>query len=135
LDFQTDYEVHEILLIALFFIFLILNILDVFSTVVGIAVHGFVELNPFGAYLILKMGLIPAMLVLKTIYLVLIGGSIYLVLRETPGSFLDDNILVGGMALINILGLFVLSNNFGLLGWPFPFHYHFQHYLFFLRPS
>ncbi len=129
MNFQESYEIHEIILIALFFIFLILNILDVFSTVVGIAVHGFIELNPFGAYLIAKIGLIPAMLVLKTIYLVLIGGSIYLVLRETPGSFLDDNILVGGMTLINILGLFVLSNNFGLLGWPFPFHFLFHSYL------
>jgi uncharacterized membrane protein len=128
MDFSEDYAIHEIVLVALFFAFLVLNILDVFSTLVGIALHGFVELNPFGAYLIEKMGLLPAMITLKTIYLLLIGASIFLVLRETTSSFLDDNILVGGMALINLLGLLVLSNNFGILGWPFPFHYYFHHF-------
>ncbi|MDG7000807.1 MAG: hypothetical protein JRN15_17070 [Nitrososphaerota archaeon] len=125
MDFQTDYEVHEIALIAFFFVFLNLNILDVFSTVVGIALHGFVELNPVGSYFISRVGLLPAMLVLKSLFLSLISASIYLVLKETPSSFLDDDVLLGGMTFLNVLGLFVLSNNFGLLGWPFFFQFRF----------
>ena len=131
----NSFEDHEILLATLFVIFLILNILDVFSTVVGVVLHGFVELNPFGAFLIARIGLLPAMLVLKGLFVTLIGVSIYLVLQESPSSFLDDDVLAVGMTVLNIVGFFVLSNNFGLLGWPFPFHVYFQHYLFFLHPS
>lgn len=116
---------HEVALFALFIFFLILNILDVFSTFVGIAARGFIELNPVGSYLIARVGVVPAMVVLKGLFLTLIGASIALVLRDTPSSFLDDDILLGGMTFLNILGLFVLSNNFGLLGWPFFFQFRF----------
>jgi uncharacterized membrane protein len=122
LDRQLD---HELALFVLFVVFLILNILDVFSTLVGIAMHGFIELNPVGAYLISKIGLLPAMIVQKSLFISLIGASIALVVKETPSSFLDDDVLLGGMAFLNVLGLFVLSNNFGLLGWPFFFQFRF----------
>ncbi len=132
---MDDYEAHEIVLIALFAVFFILNVLDAFSTFVGIFYHGFLELNPIGAYLISKIGIIWAMVLLKSFFLAIIGITIWLGLRETPFSFLDADILPGGLVLLNALGFFVLSNNFGLLGWPFPFHYYFSHYLFLFRPS
>ena len=120
-----SYEAHEIALIGLFAVFFALNILDAFSTFVGIFYHGFIELNPVGAYLIAKIGVIPAMLALKSFFLAIIGATIYFVLKETPFSFLDDDILTGGLVFLNALGFFVLSNNFGLLGWPFFFQFRF----------
>ena len=120
-----SYEAHEIALIVLFVVFFALNVLDVFSTFLGIFYHGFIELNPVGAYAIAHIGLVPALLLLKSLFLVIIGITIVVVLRETPFSFLDDDVLVGGLVLLNALGFFVLSNNFGLLGWPFFFQFRF----------
>ena len=120
-----SYEAHEIALIGLFVVFFALNILDAFSTFVGIFYRGFVELNPIGSYLIAMIGVVPAMLALKSFFLAIIGATIYFVLKETPFSFLDDDILTGGLIFLNALGFLVLSNNFGLLGWPFFFQFRF----------
>lgn len=120
-----SYEKHEIVLIGLFLVFFALNILDAFSTFVGIFYYGFIELNPIGAFLIAKTGLLLAMIVLKSSFLAIIGVTIYFVLKETPFSFLDDDILTAGLVFLNALGFFVLSNNFGLLGWPFFFQFRF----------
>jgi len=122
---MDDYQAHEVALIALFAVFFALNILDILSTFLGIFYHGFIELNPIGAYAISQVGLVPALLLLKSFFLVIMGITIVVVLKETPFSFLDDDVLLGGLAFLNALGFFVLSNNFGLLGWTFFFQFRF----------
>ena len=120
-----DREGHEIALVVGFVVFLILNILDALSTFVGVFYYRFVELNPIGAYVIARIGVLDAMILLKSIILGIIGVTVYAVFRETPDDFFDDDIMFGGLLFLNVLGFFVLSNNFGLLGWPFFFQFRF----------
>lgn len=119
-----DYETHKIALLVGFAIFLVLNVFDVITTFIGIAFDHLSEQNPIGAYLFVKLGLVPGMILLKTIYFVLIGGTLYALLRDVH-SFVADDVMIIGMMALNILGFFVLSNNFGLLGWPYFFQFRF----------
>lgn len=115
---MNDYEAHEIALIGLFFIFFVINIIDVFSTLVGLS-NGLIELNWLAVMLMQKIGILPALVLLKAFFLAIIGATTWAVLRVDPSDFLDDNFMIGGLLLLNVFGFFVLSNNLSYLGlWP-----------------
>ena len=117
-------EWHEVVLILLFIVFFAINLLDYVSTVVGLA-RGLVELNWLAVILMQRIGEVLALLIIKVAFTALIGFTIWAVLKKTPFSFLDDDMLIIGLLLLNVFGALVLSNNFSYIGWFFPFTYHF----------
>jgi|SRR5579875_2813861 len=115
---MPDKEAHEIALISLFGILFVVNIIDYASTVAGLA-RGLIEINPLARFLMSYIGEIPAFVALKGIFTAVIGVTIYVVVKETPSSFFDDDMLLLGMTILNIVGFLVLSNNLSYLGlWP-----------------
>ena len=127
MDYELDLEIHEVGLILAFAVFFALNVIDVISTIIGLS-HGLIELNWLAVWTMGRIGMLPGLVLLKALFLGIIGVTTYAVLRETPFSFLDDDLLTVGLVLLNILGFFVLSNNLSYLGlWPSHFPvYHFK---------
>ena len=111
-------------MLILFVIFFTINILDYISTIVGLA-QGLIELNWLAVILMQKIGEVPALLAIKAAFTALIGVTIWAVLKKTPFSFFDDDVLIAGLLFLNVFGTLVLSNNFSYIGWFFPFTYHF----------
>lgn len=116
MDFDSDYKLHEIVLISLFVLLLGINVLDYLSTVIGLA-RGFVETNWLVLQLMPRIGEVPSLLLVKGLFTTLIGGTIWLALRETPESFIDDDAMIAALIFLNVVGFFVLSNNFSYLNW------------------
>lgn len=120
----TNYEPHKIVMLFFFAAFLALNVLDVVTTFIAIVFHHLAELNPVGAYLMHQIGPLPGLIILKAFYVGIVSATIYALLHDIH-SFVADDVMIAGLLILNILGLFVLSNNFGILGWPFFFHFRF----------
>ena len=116
MNFSENYELHEIILIALFVVFLGINVVDYLSTIAGLA-RGLVETNWLVLQLISKIGEVPALILDKGMFTALIAGTIWLALKESPESFLDDDAMIVALIFLNAIGFGVLSNNFSYLGW------------------
>ena len=101
------------LLIA-FFALLFVDVLDVVSMLLGFHL-GFVESNPLGIYFIGILGPIVGLVLLKALSLGIIGIVILLVLHTK--EHLDDEAALTGLVIVLGIGVFVLSNNFTLLGY------------------
>jgi hypothetical protein len=116
LDYSLDYEIHEIILVALFLLFLGINIVDYLSTIIGLA-RGFIETNWLVNQLTPRISEIPSLILVKASFSLLIGGTIWLALKESPRSFIDDDAMIVSLIFLNVIGFFTLSNNFSYLGW------------------
>lgn len=92
----------NILLWVLFLIFIALNIADFVSTKKALDL-GFREANPAMEWLMDKMGVVLAMIIAKSLVIVILAG----VLAFTP-QWLNAGMLV----IINILYCVVVYNNF-----------------------
>ncbi len=88
------------------------------STIWGLR-QGLVETNWFAIGLIGLLGVLPAIIILKLLFMLVIAYSAYAVIAITPNNYLDDDALIIGLFVLNCLGYIILSNNFGLLNWPF----------------
>ena len=104
------------MLILLFIVFFAINLLDYVSTIVALA-HGAVEMNWFAVALMKYIGEFAAFVAIKVFFTALIGITIWIVIRRTPFTFLDDDVMIAGLFLLNLVGFLVLSNNFSVLGW------------------
>jgi hypothetical protein len=94
-------------------------VVDYLSTVAGLA-QGLVETNWLVLQLMSKIGEVPALILVKGAFTLLIGGTIWLAMRESPEFFLDDDAMILALIFLNIIGFGVLSNNFSYLGWTIP---------------
>ena len=112
-------EKHEVALLAGFSIFLVLNVADLLSTIVALGHAGLIETNPLAVYLMARLGEIPGLITLKVFVVLIIGFSVYAVIK-TREEFFDDDTLITGLAFLNIIGFFICSNNFALIGWVYP---------------
>lgn|SRR5487761_1289865 len=110
-------EWHRKTLLVLFGIFFAVNVADFVSTVYGIFWMHLVETNWLVNELANGMGFTPALVLVKVLMVGLIGFTTWTVVTETPRSYLDDDVMLVGLLGLNLFGFFVLSNNFGLLGW------------------
>ncbi len=110
-------EWHRATLLGLFFIFFVVNVLDFASTVYGVFWMHLVETNWFVNELSTIIGFSPALVLVKVLMVGLIAFTTWAVAVKTPRSFLDDDLMLIGLLVLNVIGFFVLSNNFGLVGW------------------
>lgn len=109
-------EWHEVVLFVLFVLFFAINLLDYVSTVVGLAA-GKTETNWFALLVIGYIGEFPALVLIKILFTGLIGFTLWVVIEKTPKTSTDDDLLIGGLLVLNVIGFFVLANNFAVLGW------------------
>ncbi len=110
-------EWHRKALLGLFFIFFGVNILDFASTIYGVFWMHLVETNRFVNDLAKAIGFIPALVLGKILMIGMIGFTTWAVVTKTPYSYVDDDVMLVGLLLLNVIGFFVLQNNFGLVGW------------------
>lgn len=110
-----DKKFREVTLVSLFVLFLGINLLDYVSTVVGLA-EGKHEANWFAVWAMGIIGEIPALILIKIMFTVVIGITIWFVFERTK-TILDDELLMAGLVALNVIGFFVLSSNFANLGW------------------
>jgi hypothetical protein len=95
---------------------------DYLTTIVGLA-RGLIETNWLINQLIPRIGEIPSLILVKAVFSLLIGGTIWLSLKESPRSFIDDDVMIVSLIFLNAFGFAVLSNNFSYLGWRFFFFF------------
>jgi hypothetical protein len=105
-------KIYKAVIFGLFIVFLIVNILDILSTIVGLSM-GLLETNWLVQYIAPSIGLLGAFFVVKGLFVGLVFFSIFLALRTR--SRIDDDFVIGGLLILNVIGFFVLSNNFSYI--------------------
>ena len=103
-----------------FGVFLALQAYDVLSTYIALTqavagMNNISESNLIAVWLIDRIGLIPAMLLLKGVSIGIILAALIIVDRCTPNSILDDESALIALLFVTAFGVFVLSNNFNVL--------------------
>ena len=106
----------KLILLGLFVILFAIDILDIFSTVVGLHI-GLSELNPIGVWMMKEFGQLWGLVIFKAFSLAVVAGVIVFVIYVTPTEFIDDEAAIGAMIFVIFLGIAVLSNNFSLIGY------------------
>lgn len=86
----------------------ILNILDGWSTYILIPA-GCQEGNPYMNWLMTKLGLVPALLVAKVPYLLLVIWFIYRYCKATNLTVRENRIITGGLILLVSVYTYVLA--------------------------
>ena len=111
---RLDYAV-----LGLFVFLVLLNAGDVVSTYIALTGGGpFHEANPIAAWLFQRFGILPAAIVGKTLVLIVIGASIWWIVRKFPrqDTLWDERYIIVLLALNGTLFV-VVSHNFSLLGY------------------
>ena len=98
-----------------FVVLFIIDVLDVSSSLIGYQI-GLIEINPIGVWFIQQFGQFDGVILAKAISLAVVGLVILYVVKKTPKELLDDEFALGALVGVEIVGVFVLSNNFSLIG-------------------
>ena len=97
-----------------FIVLFVVDILDVTSSLLGYNA-GLSEVNFTGIpeWFIRTLGDTPGLIILKALSLLIIGTTIAYVAYTRP--LFDDRVTLVALILVNVIGIFVLGNNYALI--------------------